>query len=66
MRRKIFCQQLCEERGLCTSKAMAGYLTTANREEIGANVPRELKDRFARIVGSTPPCPKPPWWAVWK
>jgi hypothetical protein len=41
----------------------AGYLTKANREEIGANVPRELKDRFARIVGSTPPCPKPPWWA---
>ena len=44
----------------------AGYLTKANRDEIGANVPRELKDRFARIVGSTPPCPKPPWWAVWK
>jgi hypothetical protein len=41
----------------------AGYLTKANRDEIGANVPRELKDRFARIVGSTPPCPKPPWWA---
>jgi hypothetical protein len=40
-----------------------GYLTKANRDEIGANVPRELKDRFARIVGSTPPCPKPPWWA---
>jgi hypothetical protein len=41
----------------------AGYLTKANRDEIGANVPRELKDRFARIVGSTPSCPKPPWWA---
>ena len=43
----------------------AGYLTKANREEIGANVPRELKERFARIIGSTPPCPKPPWWSAW-
>jgi hypothetical protein len=41
----------------------AGYLTKANRDEIGANVPRELKDRFARIVPYTPNCPKPPWWA---
>jgi hypothetical protein len=41
----------------------AGYLTKAHREEIGANVPRELKERFGRIVGSTPSCPKPPWWA---
>jgi hypothetical protein len=41
----------------------AGYLTKANREEIGANVPRDLKDRFARIIPSTPNCPKPPWWA---
>ena len=41
----------------------AGYLTKAHRDEIAANVPRELKDRFARIVGTTPPCPKPPWWA---
>jgi hypothetical protein len=41
----------------------AGYLTMAQRDEIGANLPRELKDRFARIVGSTPRCPKPPWWA---
>jgi hypothetical protein len=41
----------------------AGYLTKAHREEIGANVPREIKDRLARIIGSTPACPPPPWWS---
>jgi len=41
----------------------AGYLTKAHRDEIAANVPPDIKDRFARVIGSTPTCPKPPWWA---
>jgi hypothetical protein len=41
----------------------AGYLTKAHRDEIGANAPRDIKERFARVIGSTPTCPKPPWWA---
>jgi hypothetical protein len=41
----------------------AGYLTKAHRDEIAANVPADVKDRFARVIGSTPTCPKPPWWA---
>ena len=41
----------------------AGYLTKAQRDEIAANVPPDIKDRFARVIGSTPSCPKPPWWA---
>jgi hypothetical protein len=41
----------------------AGYLTKEYREDIAANVPREIKDRFARVVGSMPNCPKPPWWS---
>ena len=44
----------------------AGYLNRGHREDIGANVPREYKERFARIVGIKAPCPEPPWWAVWK
>ena len=36
----------------------AGYLTKANRDEIGANVPREIKDRFARIIGSDADLPE--------
>lgn len=42
----------------------AGYLVKAHRDEIGANVPQDIKVRFAPIVGSTPNCPKPPWWAA--
>ena len=42
----------------------AGYLTKAHRDEIAANVPPDIKDRFARVIGSTPTCPKPPWWAL--
>jgi hypothetical protein len=42
-----------------------GYLSRAQREEIGANVPLEVKHRFARVVANASPCPKPPWWAVW-
>jgi hypothetical protein len=41
----------------------AGYLTKAHRDDIAANVPRDIKDRLARVIGSTPTCPKPPWWA---
>jgi len=41
----------------------AGYLTKAHRDEIAANVPTDIKDRLARVIGSTPTCPKPPWWA---
>jgi hypothetical protein len=41
----------------------AGYLTKEYREDIAASVPREIKERFARVVGSTPNCPKPPWWS---
>lgn len=44
----------------------AGYLSRAQREEIGANVPPEVKHRFALVVANASPCPKPPWWAVWK
>jgi hypothetical protein len=44
----------------------AGYLNRGHREDIGANVPRAYKERFARIVGNKAPCPEPPWWAVWK
>jgi hypothetical protein len=44
----------------------AGYLSRAQREEIGANVPPEVKRRFALVVANASPCPKPPWWAVWK
>jgi hypothetical protein len=44
----------------------AGYLNRGHREDIGANVPRAYKERFARIVGIKAPCPEPPWWAVWK
>ncbi len=44
----------------------AGYLNRGHREDIAANVPRDYKDRFARIIGNKAPCPEPPWWAVWK
>ena len=44
----------------------AGYLNRGHREDIAANVPRDYKERFARIVGIKSPCPEPPWWAVWK
>ena len=43
--------------------ARAGYLTKAQRDEIGASGPREIKERLARVIASTPTCPKPPWWA---
>jgi hypothetical protein len=41
----------------------AGYLTKAQRDEVGASVPRDIKERLARIVPIVAPCPKPPWWA---
>lgn len=44
----------------------AGYLLKPQREDIATSVPREIRERFARVVGNKPPCPEPPWWAVWK
>jgi hypothetical protein len=44
----------------------AGYLSRAQREEIGANVPPDVKHRFALVIANASPCPEPPWWAVWK
>jgi hypothetical protein len=44
----------------------AGYLSRAQREEIGANVPPDVKHRLALVIANASPCPKPPWWAVWK
>lgn len=44
----------------------AGYLTSAERGSIGALAPPEIRDRLARIVANVSPCPKPPWWAMWK
>lgn len=44
----------------------AGYLNRGHREDIAANVPRDYRERFGRIVGIKSPCPAPPWWAIWK
>ncbi|MEN3377481.1 MAG: hypothetical protein V7604_2836, partial [Hyphomicrobiales bacterium] len=44
----------------------AGYLSRAQREEIGASVPPDIKHRFAMVIANASPCPKPPWWAAWK
>lgn len=45
----------------------AGYLLKPQRDDIGASVPREIKERFARIVANKAPCAEPPWWAaIWK
>ena len=44
----------------------AGYLLKPQREDIASSVPREIKERFARVVGNKPPCPEQPWWAVWR
>lgn len=44
----------------------AGYLTAAERSSIAALAPSPIRDRLARVVANVSPCPKPPWWAVWK
>jgi hypothetical protein len=44
----------------------AGYLLKPQREDIASILPREIKERFARVVGNKPPCPETPWWQVWK
>jgi hypothetical protein len=44
----------------------AGYLLKPQREDIGSSVPRDIKERFARVVGNKAPCPERPWWQVWK
>jgi hypothetical protein len=43
-----------------------GYLMAPQRADIGANVPRPLREQFARVVGSLVACPEKPWWQVWK
>ena len=44
----------------------AGYLLKPQRDDIGTVAPREIRTRFAHIVGNKLPCPEPPWWAIWK
>ena len=44
----------------------AGYLLKPQREDIASSLPRDIKERFARVVGNKPPCPEQPWWQVWK
>jgi hypothetical protein len=44
----------------------AGYLLKPQREDIQANVPRPVKERFLRVVSNKAPCPDPPWWQIWK
>ena len=44
----------------------AGYLGKPQRDDIGTSVPRDIKERFARVVGNKAPCPEQPWWQVWK
>ena len=43
-----------------------GYLLKPQRDDIGTVAPREIKERFSRIVGNKLPCPDPPWWAIWR
>jgi hypothetical protein len=44
----------------------AGYILKPQRDDIGTVATREVRERFARIVGNKLPCPGPPWWAIWK
>jgi hypothetical protein len=44
----------------------AGYILKPQRDDIGTVASREIRERFARIVGNKLPCPGPPWWAIWK
>ena len=44
----------------------AGYLTPVDRSSFGALAPKPIRDRLANVVANVSPCPKPPWWAVWK
>jgi hypothetical protein len=44
----------------------AGYLLKPQRDDVGTVAPREIRARFAHIVGNKLPCPDPPWWAIWK
>jgi len=43
-----------------------GYILKPQRDDIGTVAPREIRERFARVVGNKLPCPDPPWWAIWK
>lgn len=44
----------------------AGYVTKVQRDDIGATVPKPIRDRFARVVAMNSPCPQQPWWAIWR
>ena len=44
----------------------AGYVTKVQRDDIGATVPKPIRDRFARVVAQNAPCPQQPWWAIWR
>jgi len=43
-----------------------GYLMKPQRDDIGANVPRSLREQFNRVVGNLVACVEKPWWQIWK
>jgi hypothetical protein len=43
-----------------------GLLTKANRDEIAAAAPLQLRERFTRIDPPKSACPDEPWWAIWR
>jgi hypothetical protein len=43
-----------------------GLLTKANRDEIAAAAPPQIRERFARIDPPKSNCPDEPWWAFWR
>jgi len=49
-----------------TYRLRDGLLTTANRDEIAAAAPPELRERFTRIDPPKPACPAESWWAFWR
>jgi hypothetical protein len=44
----------------------AGYLPKGARGDIDTSVPRQIRERFDRIVPIKSNCPVPPWWAFWR
>jgi len=43
-----------------------GYLMKPQRDDIGANVSRPLREQFNRVVGNLVACVEKPWWQIWK
>jgi hypothetical protein len=43
-----------------------GLLTKADRDEIAAAAPPEIRERLARIDPPKSNCPDEPWWAFWR